>query len=106
MSTKKVNPARQALTNAVNRAIENGAPVYVEQAATNPDTVIHVFRTFAGIAPDTSDQPVCGATLTRAYDWPADRTPRPKCAACARILQAHRDAILARAAARIAAERL
>jgi hypothetical protein len=53
----------------------------------NPDTRTHVFRTFCGMPPDMSDRPICGATLTRAYDRPRG-TVRPQCDACARILAA------------------
>lgn len=34
----------------------------------NPDRQRHVFRTFMGLPPDANDPPVCGATLTSAYD--------------------------------------
>jgi len=45
------------------------------------DSMIHIFRTFMGIPPDINDRPICGATLTKAYDF-APR-PRPYCDRCA-----------------------
>jgi hypothetical protein len=52
---------------------------------TNPaDALLHVFRTFLGIPPDTSTPPVCGAVLTAAYNG----RHAPHCPACERILAA------------------
>ena len=33
----------------------------------NPDHQRHAFRTFMGLPPDSGDEPVCGASITRAY---------------------------------------
>ena len=57
--------------------------------AINPDAVIHVFRTFLGLPPDTTTPPLCGAVLTADYDRGG---PRPQCGDCNRL----RDAELAR----------
>lgn len=48
----------------------------------NADQVLHVFKTFLGLAPDSDTPPVCGAVLTSAYNG----RNQPKCAKCARIL--------------------
>ena len=53
---------------------------------TNADRLLHVFRTFAGIIPDTDTPPVCGATLTADYNG----RNAPKCPECLRILEASR----------------
>lgn len=52
---------------------------------TNPDQLRHVFSTFLGIPPDSDTPPVCGATLTSAYDG----RNQPNCPACDRILRDH-----------------
>jgi len=46
----------------------------------NPDDVLHAFRTPFGIPPSKEDRPVCGATLTDAYDFQG--IPRDHCRAC------------------------
>ena len=48
----------------------------------NPDTVIHLFATFAGMPPDTDTPPVCGSTLTEAYDRAPREPRRPYCYRC------------------------
>ena len=52
----------------------------------NPDHLLHAFRTFLGIVPDSDDPPVCGAVLTSAY---AGRD-KPHCPDCAAIMRAER----------------
>jgi hypothetical protein len=56
---------------------------------TNPDEMIHVFSTFMGFPPDVETPPVCGATLTKAYDR-GRHIDRPNCPTCDRILAEHR----------------
>jgi hypothetical protein len=48
----------------------------------NPDRVLHVFSTVMGLPPDANDAPICGATLTSAYDG----SHAPKCPDCLRLL--------------------
>ena len=47
------NPAREALTRAVNRAIANGAPVYVNEPAPQAarDNILHALSAFAATRP-------------------------------------------------------
>jgi hypothetical protein len=47
------NPAREALTRAVNQAIANGAPVYVNQPAPHAarDNILHALAAFAAKRP-------------------------------------------------------
>ena len=47
------NPAREALTRAVNRAIANGAPVYVNEPAPREarDNILHALAAFAATRP-------------------------------------------------------
>lgn len=49
----------------------------------DPNEYTHMFRTMFGIPPSKDDEPVCGAVLSDAYDFP--NTQRPGCPACARI---------------------
>lgn len=51
---------------------------------TNPDRLLHVFSTFMGIVPDTTDAPICGAVLSSAYNG----RNAPHCLTCARLLAA------------------
>lgn len=55
----KRNPAREALQRAVNRAIADGAPVYVNQPAATPAS----FWTYhaATATPSYADAIACGA---------------------------------------------
>lgn len=55
---------------------------------TNPDTLLHAFRTFLGLPPDSETPPACGATLTSAYNG----RNKPECPACARLIRAARRA--------------
>jgi hypothetical protein len=47
------NPAREALTRAVNRAIANGAPVYVNEPTPHAarDNILHALAAFAATRP-------------------------------------------------------
>jgi len=54
-------------------------------ANNTADNTLHVFSTFMGIVPDSDTPPVCGATLTSAYNG----RNKPKCPKCLRILRAH-----------------
>lgn len=54
----------------------------------NADAQLHVFKTFMGIPPDSDTPPVCGASLTSAYDG----RNKPRCQECERILVAHNGA--------------
>lgn len=55
----------------------------------NPDRQRHVFKTFLGLPPDSDTPPVCGATLTSAYDG----RNAPDCPTCLRILREHQQAV-------------
>jgi hypothetical protein len=48
----------------------------------NPDRLLHVFSTYMGLPPDADDGPICGATLTSAYD----ARNAPKCPHCLRLM--------------------
>lgn len=48
------------------------------------DQVEHAFRTFLGLPPDKTDLPICGASLTDAYDFPG--VERPICSDCATLI--------------------
>jgi hypothetical protein len=54
----------------------------------NPDRLLHAFRTWLGLPPDSDTPPVCGATLTSAYNG----RNQPHCPACTAILQAEQPA--------------
>lgn len=88
--------ARKALAAQRRPLREDGAHVFTVKTAnthpvdidldeigetSNPDNLIHVFRTFAGIPPTKGDKPICGAALTDAYDFAGSRSPCPECQA-------------------------
>lgn len=54
--------------------------------AVDQNRFVHAFRTPFGIPPDKGDTPICGATLTDAYDFPG--TDRPPCPACQQVADA------------------
>ena len=53
------NPARQALTNAVNKAIANGAPVYVNEPTVKHDPFCVCAECKAGLRISVGNQPTC-----------------------------------------------
>lgn len=56
----------------------------------NPDQYVHAFKAPFGIPPGAGlDQPICGAVLTPAYDFPGG-PPRPRCPECEKIFAAER----------------
>jgi hypothetical protein len=52
----------------------------------NPDEFTHAFKTFLGIPPAKGEPPICGATLTDAYDFPG--VERPICPKCKALIDA------------------
>jgi hypothetical protein len=50
---------------------------------TNPDTLLHAFRTFMGLPPTTDDPPACGAKITAAYGY---EPIVGRCAECDRLV--------------------
>ena len=57
-----MNPARKALTNAVNRSIEAGSPVFVNQPV--PRLEMRKFPIRVAIIPTMLDMHVFGAEIT------------------------------------------
>jgi hypothetical protein len=46
----------------------------------NAENYNHIFKTFLGLPPSKGDRPICGASLSDAWDFPGyDRPPCPTC---------------------------
>jgi hypothetical protein len=53
---------------------------------TNPDNLVHAFRTPFGLPADKATPPACGAKLTDAYDW--QKKERKNCPKCVKLVKA------------------